>query len=436
VAVTSGVTVAFATLGCPKNEVDTDRMRAALVAAGHFVTSDPEAADVAVVNTCSFIREATEESVSAVLEHVNEWLPGNPNRKLIVTGCMVSRYGSDLASELPEVAAFLPVAEECALLGVIERLTGASAGGVHGAPGLKRTAQGPSAYLQISDGCHRACTYCTIPSIRGPYRSTPLPELLAEARELVAGGAKELVLIGQDTTEWGRDLLGKETLADVVRAVGALPGLEWLRLMYVQPDGVTDELLAAIAETPSACRYLDIPLQHASMRVLRAMGRRGDAETFRILLARVREALPGVALRTTLIAGFPGETAADVRELQAFLRDVRFDYVGVFAYSPEEGTVAAKLPGQIPARTRRARAQRLRDLADTIGCQIAETRVGGELEVLVEGVDEDDGAIVGRWKGQAPEIDGLVLLDGGERGSTVCARIVDTIGYDLEGTVV
>jgi ribosomal protein S12 methylthiotransferase len=206
--------------------------------------------------------------------------------------------------------------------------------------------------------------------------------------------------------------------------------------MYVQPDGVTDELLAAIAETPSACRYLDIPLQHASKRVLRAMGRRGDAEAFRILLSRVRKALPGVALRTTLIAGFPGETAADVRELQAFLRDVRFDYVGVFAYSPEEGTVAADLDGQIPTRTRRARAQRLRDLADAIGVEIAETRVGEQLEVLVEGVDEDDGTVVGRWRGQAPEIDGLVLLDAGSRGSMVRARIVDAIGYDLEGMVV
>ena len=252
-------------------------MRAAIVAAGHSVTSDSDTADIAIVNTCAFIQDATEESVSAVLEHITEWLPGNPNRRLIVTGCMVSRYGADLASELPEVAAFLPVAEEASILAVIEELTGVSGERAASAAIPTRTAQGPSAYLQISDGCHRACTYCTIPSIRGPYRSMPLPEILAEARDLVVGGAKELVLVGQDTTEWGRDLPGAETLADVVRAVGAIPGVEWLRLMYVQPDGVTDELLTAIAETPSACRYLDIPLQHAVEPVLRAMGRRGDA---------------------------------------------------------------------------------------------------------------------------------------------------------------
>jgi ribosomal protein S12 methylthiotransferase len=434
--VTRNLTVAFATLGCPKNEVDTDRMRAAIVAAGHSVTSEADTADVAIVNTCAFIRDATEESVSAILEHITDWLPDNPDRKLIVTGCMVSRYGPDLAVELPEVAAFLPVAEEADIVAVIEDLTGVSGDGTCGTTRPTRTAQGPSAYLQISDGCHRACTYCTIPSIRGPYRSMPLPEILAEARDLIAGGAKELVLVGQDTTEWGRDLPGAETLADVVRAVGALPGVEWLRLMYVQPDGVTDELLAAIAETPSACHYLDIPLQHAAKSVLRSMGRRGDAEAFLRLIARVRQALPGVVLRTTLIAGFPGETSADVRELQAFMRAARFDYVGVFAYSPEEGTVAADLPAQIPTRTRRARAQRLRDLADSIGCESAQSRVGNEYEVLVEGLDEDDGVVVGRWRGQAPEIDGLVLLEDGEPGTMVRVRIVDAIGYDLEGAVV
>ena len=265
--------------------------------------------------------------------------------------------------------------------------------------------------------------------------STDLDAIVAETRELVTLGAREIVLIGQDITSYGRDLPGSDTLADVVRAVAAVPSVDWLRLMYVQPDGVTDDLLAAIAENPNVCHYLDIPLQHASRPVLRAMHRSGDSASFLEMIARVREVLPDIALRTTLIAGFPGETTADVRELQEFLRSARFDYAGVFIYSPEAGTTAAKLLGQVPLRTRRARAQRLRDLADEIGFERAAARVGSVVEVLVEGVDEDDGVTIGRWRGQAPEVDGIVVLDGGRTGEIVSAMIVDSLGYDLEGEV-
>jgi ribosomal protein S12 methylthiotransferase len=426
--------IAFITLGCPKNEVDTDRMRAAVAGSAYALADEPTDADVMVVNTCSFIREATEESLATVLEVASEWLPLGSERSLIVAGCMPSRYSDGLAAELPEVAAFLPVAEEGALLSAIERITGVPAR--PGAGGsATRTVESPSAYLRISDGCHRACAYCTIPSIRGPYVSVELPEIVAEARELASLGAHEIVLIGQDITAWGRDLGGPDSLADVVRAVAALPGVDWLRLMYVQPDGVTDDLLAAIAENPNVVRYLDIPLQHAALPVLRAMRRSGDGATFLRLIERIRAALPDVVLRTTVIAGFPGETRSDVAELHAFLRAVRFDYVGVFAYSPEDGTPAAILAEQIPARTRRARAQRLRDIADEIGIEKAAGRVGQMLEVLVEGIDEDDGFVVGRWGGQAPEIDGVVMLDRGVPGEFVVARIVDSLGYDLEGEV-
>ena len=426
--------IAFITRGCPKNEVDTDRMRAAVAGSAYRLAEEPSEADVVVVNTCSFIREATEESVATVLEMVTEWLPDRTGRSLIVAGCMPSRYAGDLAAELPEVAAFLPVAEEAALLATLERVTGVPAqAGARGAG--TRTAEGVSAYLRISDGCHRTCAYCAIPSIRGPYVSARLGDILSETRELVALGAREIVLIGQDITAYGRDLEGSESLADVVRAVAAVPGVDWLRLMYVQPEGITDDLLRAIAENPNVCHYLDIPLQHASKPVLRAMRRSGDGAAFRKLIDRIRTALPDVVLRTTLIAGFPGETRDDVRVLHAFLREARFDYVGVFAYSPEDGTPAARLSGQLPPRTRRARAQRLRDIADEIGFEQAARRVGQTLEVLVEGVDEDDGVVVGRWRGQAPEIDGLVLLDLGKPGEIVSARIVDSLGYDLEGEV-
>jgi ribosomal protein S12 methylthiotransferase len=426
--------IAFITLGCPKNEVDTDRMRAAVLASDYTLAEDTDDADVVIVNTCSFIQDATEESISTVLDVAQSWLPEREGRSLIVAGCMPSRYGGDLAAELPEIAAFLPVAEEETLLATLERVTGVPTNARAGSHAT-RTVTGSSAYLRISDGCHRACAYCTIPSIRGPYVSMRLEDIVAEAEELVAAGAKELVLIGQDISAYGRDLPSGETLADVVRAVAAVPGLAWLRLMYVQPDGVTDELLSAMAENPGVCRYLDIPLQHASKRVLRAMHRSGDAASFLRVLAKIRGALPDVVVRTTMIAGFPGETREDVRELHAFLREASFDYVGVFAYSPEDGTEAARMTPQVPRRTRLARAQRLRDIADEIGTEKAAQRVGTVLEVLVEGVDEDEGVVVGRWRGQAPEIDGLVMLDRGKPGEIVRARIVDSLGYDLEGEV-
>ncbi|MEI7814316.1 MAG: 30S ribosomal protein S12 methylthiotransferase RimO [Coriobacteriia bacterium] len=424
--------VAFITLGCPKNEVDTDRMRASVDGSAFRVEDDPGLADVVVVNTCSFIAEATEESIATILDLLGD-KSGGPSPKLVVAGCMPARYGEDLPALLPEVSAFVPVADESGLLEVLERLTGLPAYPDATAP--TRTVSGATAYLQIADGCHRHCSYCTIPAIRGPYVSRPLADILAETRELVALGAREIVLIGQDTSAYGRDLVSTDTLADVVRAVAAVSGVAWLRLMYVQPDGITDDLLAAIAENPNVVRYLDMPLQHASASVLRAMHRSGDAAAFLDLVARVRLALPGVVLRTTIIAGHPGEGAADFATLLNFLEQASLDYVGVFAYSPEEGTDAAILPHQVPARTRRARAQRVRDAADAISVERATGLVGQVLEVLVSGIDPDEGVVVGRWRGQAPEIDGLVLLDRGEPGQIVSARIVDSIGYDLEGEV-
>ena len=431
--------VAFVTLGCPKNEVDSDRMMAAIEASQFELVSDLDEADVVVLNTCGFIRDAVEEGVDAAME-LAQWRDSHPERKLVVAGCMVSRYGTDLEDSLTEADAFLPVSDEAGVVGLISELVGVSS--VTGSASTARIGRagrmpaiGPSAYLQISDGCFRECAYCTIPSIRGPYCSRPLPELLQEARYLIETGARELVLIGQDTSAWGRDLPGAETLADVVTAIARLDGLGWLRVMYVQPDGVTDELLQAMASEPTVCRYLDIPLQHASVSVLRRMRRSGSAEQFLAMIERIRSHMPDVALRTTLIAGFPGETRADVNELVTFIESARFDYVGVFPYSPEGGTEAAIMPGLPQKRTRIARAQRLRDAADVIGVQRAAERIGAEFEVMSEGVDEE-GAPVGRWRGQAPDVDGIVLLDRAvEPGTLVGVRITDTLGYDLEAEV-
>ena len=426
--------VAFVTLGCPKNEVDSDKMAASLAPSFDLV-SDIDGADAVVVNTCAFIREATEESIAVILDVAGEWKAADPGRVLVVTGCMPSRYGDDLAASMPEVDTFVPVSDEPTLAQALARLTGAALVVEPGASSASRLTPGPSAYLQVSDGCHRACTYCVIPTIRGPYRSRTSAEIVAEAGALAAAGARELVLIGQDISSWGRDLPDRPVLADLVRDLDGVDGLAWLRLMYVQPDEITPGLLEAMAASPVACRYLDMPLQHASRDVLRRMGRGGDGEEYLRLIALVRDMLPGVLLRTTLIAGFPGETRDDARVLLEFVRQAGLDYVGVFPYSPEEGTAAAAMPGQVPRRTRVARAQRLRDAADEIGFRKAAALVGSDLEVLVEGSDEE-GRTFGRHRGQAPEIDGLVLVDAEVApGTIVTVHVVDSLGYDLVGEV-
>jgi ribosomal protein S12 methylthiotransferase len=427
--------VHFVTLGCPKNEVDSDRMMATVAASGWSLVNELNDADVVVVNTCGFIRAAVEEGIEAVLE-LTGWRDAVPGRKLVVAGCMVSRYGDELSDSLTEADAFLPISAEEHLADLLGDLTGTERAAPPPSAAAARTpAGGPSAYLQIADGCFRTCAYCTIPSIRGPYRSRDLDDIVEEARFLSTTGAREIVLVGQDTSAWGRDLPGDETLPDVIRAVAAVPGVEWLRVMYVQPDGVTDELLQAMATTPQVCRYLDIPLQHASERVLRAMHRGGSATTFLEMLARIRGAMPDVVLRTSLIAGFPGETRADVQELIAFVDEARFDFAGVFTYSPEDGTVAGSLADLPSLRTRLARTQRVRDVADAIGFERAAAHIGKELDVLSEGLDED-GSPVGRWQGQAPEVDGIVYLDREvAAGTMVRARVIDALGYDLEAEV-
>jgi ribosomal protein S12 methylthiotransferase len=424
--------IAFLTLGCPKNEVDSDRMRASVLASDYRLAEDLDDADVVVLNTCGFITDAVEESVSTALD-LAQWRDEREGRRLVVAGCMVSRYGDDLAAAMPEADAMVSVADEPALLDVLERLTGAS-------PGIakprSRTGGSVSEYLQVSDGCFRSCAYCTIPLIRGPYRSRPLEELTAEASLLLSAGARELVLIGQDTSSWGRDLADSGDITDVVRAIAPLKGLAWLRLMYVQPDTITARLIEAMAKLEPVRHYLDMPLQHASPLVLRAMHRGGSAETFLELIAGLRHAMPDIVLRSTFIAGYPGETDEDLDVLLDFIAEAELDYAGVFPYSPEEGTAAAGLPDQIPDAERFERANRLREATDTVSIARAARLVGTTLDVLSEGPD-CDGLPVGRWSGQAPEVDGYVMLDRAvDAGSIVPVRIDDAYGYDLEGEVI
>jgi ribosomal protein S12 methylthiotransferase len=432
--------VFFMTLGCPKNEVDTDRMRALVDGSIHEISGDFDTADVVVLNTCGFIEDAVSESVDNALDLIR-WRDAAPDRRLVVAGCMVSRYGDDLAAELPEPDAFLSVAEEERIVPVLDRLF--SAGPV-ARPGpaheprrpVLRTRGRHSAYLQVSDGCFRDCSFCTIPSIRGPYRSRPLEALVEEARYLVAGGARELVMIGQDITAWGRDIEGGQRLSELVHALSAIDDLRWLRLMYVQPDGIGDDLLEAMAAHDTVVEYLDMPLQHVSKPLLRRMNRSGSVEEFSDLITRVRHALPGIAIRTTFIAGFPGEAESDLDELLTFIGSARLDYVGVFPYSPEEGTSAASLDSPIDPEERLVRAQRLRDAADAVSRELLESRLGSVESVMSDGVDEE-GAPVGRLRVQAPEVDGLVYLDRHVEAGTICdTRLVDSLGYDLEGEVV
>lgn len=432
--------VFFVTLGCPKNEVDTDRMQAHLDLSGYRVTDDPDEADIVVLNTCGFIEDAVSESIDTALG-LAAWRDARDGRRLIVAGCMVSRYGSSLENELTEPDAYVAVADEHTLPSVIAELLGGGAAGRRGQsssfdPAVLRTSGRHSAYLQVADGCFRDCAFCTIPSIRGPYRSRTHDSIVTEARTLVDGGAREIVLIGQDISAWGRDLTDDRTLADIAASVAGVTGVDWLRLMYVQPDGISERLLEMIAATDAIVEYLDLPLQHASPSILRAMNRSGSAERFLELLARIRATVPGIALRTTFIAGFPGETDRDVEGLIEFIDEARFEYAGVFPYSPEDGTPAATLPGLPDATERLARAQAVRDAADTQSTAALAARVGTIAQVLVDGVDEE-GVAVGRLRVQAPEVDGLVFLDRSLTPGTMCdVRITDSLGYDLEGSVV
>ena len=425
--------VSFVTLGCAKNEVDTADMTARVQAAGFAVTDDVAAADAAVINTCSFIQAATEESLQAIFEVSG--LPGfdDGSRKLVVAGCLPARYGAELEGDLSEASAFVPCSREDDIVEVLrglfpEAVLDAAAG--DGAP--SPWAGHPAAYVKIADGCNRFCSFCAIPYIRGRFRSFPLDDIRRAVAERVAAGVREVTLIAQDTGRWGADLPVPSSTAQLLSALADEFPETWFRLMYVEPDGVTDELLDAIASHPNVCRYLDVPLQHASARVLAAMNRHGSYDENLALVRRMRERVPGITLRSTFIAGFPGETEDEFQELLDFLEEAELDYAGVFAYSREEGTRAADLPDQVPDDEKEERARLLREMADSIGHARTAARVGQTLDVLVLG-REEDGQLYGRAACQAPEVDGVTYLETGEPGEVVSVTIEDTLLYEMEG---
>ena len=429
--------VYLVTLGCPKNEVDSAGMAALLRQAGHTIVDRPARADLLLVNTCGFIAPAREESLAAL-----EDLSRRKRRAqlLVAAGCMAGLYG-ELLRAVPGVDALLDVAQLSQVVTLVERLARGEVPGPLAPPspvpgaGLSAV-HGASAYLKIADGCSAHCAFCTIPRIKGPYRSAPQDALLAEARALVAQGVREIVLVAQDTTAYGCDRGEEDGLPALVEALlAAVPSLSWLRIMYTFPQHVTPRLVEMVAGHPQVCPYLDIPLQHAHPATLRRMGRPADVEQARTLLRRLREGIPDLVLRTTFIVGYPGESEEEFAALRAFLQEEAFERVGVFTYSCEAGTPAARLPGPVPERVALARREELMLLQQEIARRWGEQQVGRTVEVLVEGVGEE-GIVVGRTRWDAPEVDGLVLARGrADIGEMVPVRITAASAYDLWGEV-
>ncbi len=435
--------ILFITLGCAKNEVDTDRMRALLLAAGFAEADGVDDADAAIVNTCSFLASATEESVEATLELADARAEGVRSCPIIMCGCVPSRYGDDLPEQLPEVAAFVKADDEDGIVGVVADVLGISvAAPVLDAGAMLRTVQGASAFVKISEGCDRFCAFCAIPYIRGRYHSRPADEIVAEVSALMEQGVREVILIGQDTGIWGSDFEGDQTLAKLlVRVAEAVrPYSGWVRVLYLQPEGMTDELIAAIRDTPEVLPYIDIPIQHCSERVLKAMGRSGDPEQLHALFARLRDEIPGMVLRTTGMAGFPGETDEEADELYDFIEAEEFDYTSVFAYSQEEGTRAAAMPDQVDEDVKLERTQRLIDLVEELGFSATAKHVGERVKVIIDGVEEtEDGVeLIGHTWFQAPDCDGAVHIQSGEAavGDIVTVDLVDSFCYEMVGTIV
>ena len=438
--------ILYVTLGCAKNEVDTDRMRSLLSAAGYGEVSDAEAADVVIINTCSFLASATSESIETTLQLAEEVSDGIRSVPIVMCGCVPSRYGNDLPDELPEVAAFVRTDEEDGIVAVVDEVTGTVRSSTAMLPSIKRTVEGTVAYLKISDGCDRFCSFCAIPYIRGRYHSRAAVSILEEAKSLVAGGVRELVLIGQDTGIWGEDfdqeVAGPRSLAELLVALAEAvrPEQVWIRVLYLQPEGMTDELISAIRDTPEVLPYIDIPVQHCCERVLSAMNRSGSEEELEALFARLRREIPNMVIRTTYLTAFPGETEEEADAMLSFMDRIGFDYTSVFPYSPEEGTRACEMPDQIDEVTKVERTQRAIDLAESLGFAATASHVGETSLVIVDGIEEgEDGPeLIGHAWFQAPDSDGAVHLDITDAtvGDVLNVRFVDSFCYELVGEVV
>lgn len=435
--------ILFVSLGCDKNLVDSEKMLGTLAGRGYEFTDDESEADIVVVNTCCFIGDAKEESVNTLLE-MGELKDAGRIQALIAAGCLAQRYQEEIRREIPQVDA---VVGTTAIGEIVEAVEEALAGkgrgryrNIDAAPdiGTRRilTTGGHFAYLKIAEGCDKHCTYCIIPKVRGKYRSVPMEALLAEAQELARGGVKELILVAQETTLYGVDLYGEKKLPELLRRLAEVSGVHWIRILYCYPEEITEELIETIAAQPKVCHYLDIPIQHASDRVLGRMGRRTGQQKLREIIGRLRERIPDICLRTTLISGFPGETQEEYEELYRFVNEMEFDRLGVFPYSQEEDTPAASLEEQIQEEVKQFRRDELMELQQAITFEKAEEMVGRVLTVMIEGKVADEDTYVARTYRDAPNVDGYLFLNTTAdlmTGDFARVLVTDFNEYDLIG---
>jgi ribosomal protein S12 methylthiotransferase len=435
--------VLFVSLGCDKNLVDSEKMLGMLAARGFEFTDDEEQAEAVVVNTCCFIGDAQEESINTLLRY-GEMRTAGKLKALIAGGCLAQRYQEQIHAEIPEVDALLGTMSIDTIADTLESvLAGKSEdhfADIDSNPkvGTDRvvTTGGHFAYLKIAEGCNKNCTYCVIPSVRGHYRSFPMEDLVAEAEALAEKGAKELVLVAQETTLYGTDLYGHKALPELLHKLCRIEGIKWIRLLYGYPEELTEEIIDVMLEEPKVLHYLDLPIQHASDRILRLMGRRTNQAELRSMVQRLRERIPDICLRTTLIAGFPGETQEDFEELYRFVNEMEFDRLGVFPYSQEEGTRAAEMPDQVPQEVREARRDELMELQQEIVFENADRMIGKVLTVMVEGKVADEDTYVTRTYRDAPGVDGYLFLNTEASlmtGDFVRVRVTQANEYDLIG---
>ncbi len=445
--------ILFVSLGCDKNRVDTEVMLGALADHGYSFTDDEDEAEAAVVNTCCFINDAKEESINTILE-LSERRKDGQLKALIVTGCLGQRYQEEIQKEIPEVDEILGISSTDKILEAIDETLKRNKLYTHKnyfedlgkrpVGGQKRviTTGGLFNYLKIAEGCDKRCTYCIIPKVRGSYRSIPMEELLSEARDLAENGVTELLLVAQETTLYGVDLYDEKKLPELLHKLCEIEGFKWIRILYCYPEEINEELIQTMKSEPKICHYLDLPIQSGSDRILKKMGRRTNNAEIRALVKHLREEIPDICLRTTLISGFPGETAADHNETMELVRDLRFDRLGVFTYSQEEDTPAATMPDQVTERVKNTRRNKLMRLQQEIAFEAAEDMIGRTVEAVIEGritdADDEDGlSYVARTYKDAPDIDGYLFISGVQRelmtGDYVKVLITGSNEYDLIG---
>ncbi len=438
--------ILFVSLGCDKNLVDSEVMLGILASHGHRMVEDERDADVIVINTCCFIHDAKEESIQTILK-IADYKKEGTLKTLIVTGCLAQRYQKEIFEEIPEVDAVLGTASyEKIAEAVSQTLKGERRLWLEDMNFLPEaeerrmlTTGGHYAYLKIAEGCDKRCTYCIIPKIRGNYRSVPMERLVREAGELAEGGVKELILVAQETTLYGKDLYGEKSLHKLLRKLCRIDGLRWIRILYCYPEEIDENLIQVMKEEPKICHYLDLPIQHADDEILKKMGRRTTKSQLIEIIQRLREEIPDIVLRTTLITGFPGETRTQHQELLDFVNEMEFDRLGVFTYSQEEDTPAADMPEQISEEVKNDRQAEIMELQQEIAFDLAEDMIGREIIVMVEGKVADENAYVGRTYMDAPNVDGLIFIEAEEEmvsGDFARVRVTGALEYDLIGELI